>query len=255
MHMPISIVSILVCVLSLDAQIAATLKHLPGGGEEVRIRNNSGMTLATFAVTVSRAPGSPNFSNPPIVVYSDPLIDPGSKPLLTGEDRVVMASGDRMTIAPGGRPHGLVLEEPIAAAGILADGTATGEPALLVRLMLRRSNMLLAVETTLETLSDAGRRNVPRDLLIEQFKKMANSARRWYLPTEQQIGAELYQSMVGKLMNLPEEPAGSPFPPSSFVAQETTILRRQRVTLLESQPSFADQELMEFAPHLARTAR
>ena len=43
-----------------------------------------------------------------------------------------------------------------------------------------------------------------------------------------------------EMMNLPEEPAGSPFPPSEFVAQETTILSRQRVTLLESEPSFAE---------------
>jgi hypothetical protein len=246
MNTATSIASMLFCVLSLDAQIATSLRRLPSGGEEVSIRNNSGMSLVAFMVTVS---------NPPIVVYSDPLIDPEGKPLLAGEERVVMGSGDRLTIAPGGRPRQLVLEEPIAAAGILADGSTTGDAALLVRLMLRRSNMLLAVETTLETLSDAGRRNVPRDQLIEQFKKMANSARRWYLPAEQQIGAELYQSTVGKLINLPEEPAGSPFPPASFVARETTILSRQRVTLLESQPSFADQELMEFGPHIARTAK
>jgi hypothetical protein len=250
MNTVISIVSIFGCVLSLDAQVATTLKHLPNG-EEVSIRNNSVMSLVAFAVTVSQAPRIANSSNPGVVVYSDPLIDPESKPLLAGEERVVVASGDRLTIAPGGRPRGLVLQEPITAAGILADGTTTGQEALLVRLMLRRSNMLLAVETTLETLSDAGRRNVSRDLLIEQFKKMADSARRWYLPAEQQIGAQLYQSMAGKLMNLPEEPAGSPFPPTRFVAQETAILSRQRVTLLESQPSFADQDRMEFGPHIA----
>jgi hypothetical protein len=246
MNTATSIAAILACVVSLDAQIATTLKRLPNGAEEVSIRNNSGMSLVAFMVTVS---------NPPIAVYSDPLIDPESKPLPAGEERVVLRSGDRIMIERGGRPRGLVLEEPIAAAGIVADGTTTGEAALLIRLMLRRSNMLLAVETTLETLSDAGRHSVPRDLLVEQFKKMADSSRRWYLPAEQQIGAELYQSMVGKLMNLPDEPAGSPFPPANFVAQETTTLSRQRVTLLESQPSLADQELIEFGPHLAWTAR
>jgi hypothetical protein len=248
MNTAISIVSILMCVLSLDAQIAATLKHLPNG-EEVSIRNNSAKSLVAFVVTVSHAPRIVDSNDPPIVVYSDSLIDPESKPLPAGEERVVLI-GDQVMFVRGA-PHRLVLEEPIAAAGILADGTTTGETALLVRLMLRRSNMLLAVETTLETISDAGRRNVPRDLLIEQFKKMANSARRWYLPAEQQIAAELYQFMAGKLLNLPEEPAGSPFPPSTFVAQETAILSRQRVMLLESQPSFADQELMEFGPHIA----
>jgi len=80
--------------------------------------------------------------------------------------------------------------------------------------------------------------------LIEQFRKLADSLNRWYLPPEQQVGRSLYQSIVGKLMDLPEAPGGSPFPPSSFVAEETVKLNRQRVTLLESQPSLADAALI-----------
>ena len=128
-------------------------------------------------------------------------------------------------------------EYTVTTAGVFADGSTTGHAALLGRLMLRRSNMLLAVETTLETLSDAGRRNVPRDQLIGQFKKLADSVRRGYLPMEQRIGLDLYQSIIGKLMNLTETKDGSPFPPNEFVVQETTRLRRQRIPLLESQPS------------------
>jgi hypothetical protein len=114
---------------------------------------------------------------------------------------------------------------------------------LLARLLLRRSNMLLAVETALETLSDAGRYNIPRDQLIKHFRKMADAVNHSYLPLEQQVGRGLYQSIAGKLMSLPEGQVGSPFPPSTFVEQETAMLRQQRVTLWESQPSLVDAAL------------
>jgi hypothetical protein len=170
------------------------------------------------------------------VVYSDPLIDSAAKPLPVGEERVGMMmnridrTGQRLR----------VLEEPIAAAGVFADGTTTGDPALLTRLMFRRSNMLFAVETALETLSNAGRRNVAKDQLIEQFTKMAESLDRGYLPPEQRIGRSLYVSIAEKLSALPSPTLGSPFPPNNFVEQETAPLRQMRVALLESQPSLID---------------
>ena len=133
-----------------------------------------------------------------------------------------------------------VYDQPVITAGIFSDGTTIGDSALLERLMLRRCNMLQAVELALETLSDAGRRNVPRGQLIEQFKRMAESARRWYVPPDQRVASDVYQSIVEKLVNLPGQQLVEVFPPTSFAAEETAMLNQQRVTLLESQPSLSD---------------
>jgi hypothetical protein len=237
----ISVAPLLACAFSLNAQITATLIHRSNGLDDVKIRNNSTISLVAYVVSVKRAPQSANASSAPFVRYSDPLIEPVAKPLLPGEERVVMSMGMNPGVTnPGAR----FFEEPIVTAGVFADDTTTGDAALLAGLVLRRSNMLLAVETTLETLSDAGRRNIPRDQLIAEFKKMADSLRRWYLPPEQQVGLDLYQSIIGKLMNLPEAQYGSPFPPATFVATETATLRQQRVTLSQSQPSLADGALI-----------
>jgi hypothetical protein len=223
---------------SLDAQIGATIQHLPDGMDEVRIRNGSASTLVAFVVTAKRPEGVA--SDEPLVWYSDPLIESTARPLAAGEERVVWSGifEDRF-----GKRR-VFLEEPILTAGILADGSTTGDAALITRLMLRRCNTLLAVETALETLQDAGRRNIPRNQLIEQFRKLADAMSKWYLPAEEQIGRGLYQSIKGKLMNLPEQEVGAAFPPTSFVEQETAALSRQRAALLRSQPSFADAAMM-----------
>jgi len=86
--------------------------------------------------------------------------------------------------------------------------------------MLRRCNRLLAVETALDTLSDAGRRNIPRDQLVERFRKMADSMWRWYVPPEEKMGLQLYRSMSDKFKRLPEAPVGAPFPHSAFVDEK-----------------------------------
>jgi hypothetical protein len=234
----ISVVSVLALAFALDAQISVTtnrLNSVPGGGEEVRIRNASSNSLVAFAVYAKRLNYSGAVNDAAQVMFSDSM-EPETNPLPPGEEVVVMARGP---IVPG--KH--FFEEPIITAGIFADGTTTGDTALLTRLILRRSNMLLAVETSLETLSDAGRRNIPREQLIEQFRKMANSVNRWYIPPEQQVASGLYRSIAGKPMDLPEGEAGSAFPPAAFVERETLMLNGQRYALLGSQPSLADAAL------------
>jgi hypothetical protein len=238
-----SILSLLACTFSLNAQITSTLNHLAGGLDEVWIQNDSAVDLVTFVVTVKQEPRSASSNSSPYAVYSDPLVDPAAQPLLPGEKRKAMWMGVAASIDLHGKR---LLKEPILTAGIFSDGTRTGDQALLTGLVLRRSNMLMAVETALETLSDAGRRNVPRDQLIEQFKKMADSLRHWYLPPEQQIGIRIYQPIVERLMSLPQGQVGSPFPPDAFVAQETTILRQRRIALSESEPNMVDAFLASF---------
>jgi len=235
----ISVASVLVFAFSLSAQITATLHRLPIGSPEIRIRNNSPVSLAAFAIRMDPVLRS-NADNAPLMAYVDTAVDTMATPLLPNQEHTVPVP---VRFRPEGPAEDL-FEQPIVTAGIFADGSTTGDAALLTRLLSRRSNMLAAVETAMDMLSDAGRHNVPRDQLIEQFKKMARSVSHWYLPPEQQVGRDLYQSIIGKLMNLPDEPVGSAFPPSAFVEQETATLNRQRVTLSESQPSLADAALI-----------
>jgi hypothetical protein len=249
---------LLACAFSVDAQITARLNRLADGKDELRIRNNSATSLVVFAVTAKRARPSPTslgemlqnstraedaaVRNVPFVVYSDPLIEPAAKPLLASEERVMAVTFVQKTAAGTLQPWGL--EEPIVTAGISAAGATTGDAGLLSRLMLRRSNMLLAVETALETLSNAERQSISRYQLIVQFKKITDSLHRWYLPLEQQIGLRVYEPILGKLVNMPKGPDGSPDPLTPFLAEETALLRQRRVTLSESRPTLADAALI-----------
>ena len=70
---------------------------------------------------------------------------------------------------------------PIVTAGIFADGSASGDAVLLHRLILRRCNMLQAVESALGILSDAVNRNVPGEELVARFHFLADSLNHWYL--------------------------------------------------------------------------
>jgi len=242
----ITVASMFFCWVSLNAQVTLSLVHAPSGWDEVRIRNASQTALTAFVVAAKNDNGAADTGGY-LVIYSDTVIDGKAQPLLPGEERQVLRQGMLRPASAPARPHGPNhgLAEPVAAAGIFVDGSTTGDTALLTRLLLRRSNMLAAVENAIDMLADAGNRNMPRALLIDRFKKLSDSLSRWYLSQDQQIGRGVYLSIVGKLVDLPEEPLGSPFPPASFVSEESAKLIRQRVALMASQPNLGDTILIE----------
>ena len=235
----ISALFVVTCAFSLDAQITATLSRQSNDLPEMRIRNKSAGTVEAVAVymgPVARSEGSID----PFILYVDTAVDLAAKPLMPNQEHTVPLF---FRLPPGQRVEEL-FEPQIVTASIFSDGWTMGDPVLLTRLISRRSSMLLAVETAIEMLSDAGSRNILRDRLINQFKKAAEFASRWYLPQEQQVGRVVYQSVVAKLMQVPEGPAGTAFPPSDFVKQEIAALHQKRVMLSQSLPSLADKTLM-----------
>jgi hypothetical protein len=242
MRSVISVVSVLACAFLSDAQITATLKASPEGSNEIIIKNNGVVSVTAFAIAAHRKADDQTLRalpahslDLPSRFYFDSTMDLAVTPLLPNEERTVAQSSVLLSRSDA-QKHFIIFEEPIIIGGIFTDGATTGDAVLIWGLMLRRSNMLLAVEATLDTLSHAGAHNIPRDQLIEQFMKMAEFVNHWYIPPEEQISRALYLSMMEKLRHVPEGPLGSPFPPSAFVEQETAVLRQQRARLVESRP-------------------
>jgi hypothetical protein len=224
---------ILACAMPLDAQLSAVLNHVAGRPPEVEIRNDSALNLTAFAIRME--PVDQSAENPaPFVFFLDATVDRDRPMPLTPRGTYGIAVPARIRRAQA--PESLY-RAPIVTAGIFADGTTTGEASLIGRLVLRRCNMLQAVELARDMLSAAGRHNVPRAQLVGQFQQMADSMNHWYLPGEQQVGRSVYQSIVGKLMGLPDMPFGAAFPPTAFVEQELASLSQQRTVLMESQPA------------------
>src|SRR5579863_5851643 len=127
----ISVASVLVCAFSLDAQITATLNRLPR--PEIRIRNNSPVSLAAFAIRMDPVVRS-GADNAPLMVYVDTAVDTVATPLLPNQERTVPVP---IRIRPE-RPVDDLFDQPIITAGIFADGATTGDAALLTRLLSRR---------------------------------------------------------------------------------------------------------------------
>jgi hypothetical protein len=231
----------------LEAQIIGRVSRLSVSppstiSEKITIQNNAKKTLVAFVLSVKHetpdtVPDKDSL-NGPLVIFSDPLIDAKAAPLQSSEERVITMLG---VLPPGSFSRGThLLENSILTAGIFTDGTTTGDPILLGRLLVRRSNMLQAVETVVALLSTAGGHNIPRRQLVEEFQTLADSLNHWYLPVEQRVGRDLYQSITGKLINLPEQQIGEPFPPTDFVAQQTSSLNQQRTRLLASEPGLQE---------------
>lgn len=230
------ILAVLLFGCGSNAQISAVLKRLPAGSPEVVVRNTSNVNLTAFAVSMATV-AQESADRAPFIFFTDAAV---------ATDRVGLAyplplpsTQEYPVPVPARHQAGHVVdvfEPPIVTAAVFEDGSTAGDPTLLSRLISRRGNMLQAVELAREILSDAGRHNVPRNLLVERFKTLAESVNHWYLPPEQQVGRALYQSIAGKLMNLPASAPGSAFPPAVFVEEETAALNRERISLMESRP-------------------
>ncbi len=240
--------------IACTAQIGTTLNRLPTGEIQITIRNNSDRTLTAFAVSahvipVQPASGIRDTSSTLWAAYHDSSIDLAMNAGPPNHERTIYG---RVGCRP---PMGLwtkegnkaspvancdQYEEPLTTAGIYADGSTTGNPVLLTRLMLRRSSMLMAIDTASAALSESGKHNYPRAQLVDQFRKLVDSVSGWYLFPEQQIGRDLFESIVGKLKNLPQGELGEPFPPTAFIEEETARLKQMRIALWDSQPSLAD---------------
>lgn len=234
----VSVASALASACSLNAQMKATITRLSDDMTGITVRNNAPVAISAFALYLTYVHRTRD-EDTPLILYFDPATDPTVPPLAANEERVVRP--ERVIIGNARGKFGFPLfQQRIVVAAIHADGSTEGDASLLTRMILRRSNLLLAIETTRDMLMTAGRHNIPRDELVAQFKRMAASLDHWYLLPEQQIGREIYLSILGKVINLPEQPVGTPFPPAGFVSRETAILNVQRTALSESEPRLGD---------------
>jgi hypothetical protein len=63
----ISVASVLLCAVCLNAQVATTISRLPGGSTEIRVQNNAPIELVALAI-VAKIHGS---SHAPFEAYDD----------------------------------------------------------------------------------------------------------------------------------------------------------------------------------------
>ena len=125
----------LACAGSLSAQISTSLNELPDGTAEIRIRNDSSVSLVAFAIRVKYR-NLISTNGAPILLYADPVIDsfpemanPSGKrvagsPVLPGREFTMLPELMVARSPISGRP---VFEEPMAA-GFLRTARRRGMP-------------------------------------------------------------------------------------------------------------------------------
>jgi hypothetical protein len=221
----------------LNGQIASAVAA-SREGSAIRVRNDGALALSAIALRAqwklrgNWPQAALDMAKVPAKIYLDSLIDPSAATLAPHEERILdrgnlslrMLSDPRVTIA-----------EPFETAGIFADGSTTGDQSLLALLLLRRSNMLLAADTAIDILSEAAKHNVPPSWLTGQFRRLSLS--HFYLLPEQEAGRSVYESILAKLINLPDAPLGTAFPPTEFAENEIAGLRQLRAALVDSRPN------------------
>lgn len=231
-----SLVAPLAFAFAASGQITAALTRSEGRAA-IAVTNNESLSLNAIAIRLQwklrgNWPSEAlDLAKAHARFYLDSLID-SATPLTPHEVRIL--DGRALGFLQLADPR-VTFTEPIAIAGIFADGSTTGDPSLLTLMLLRRSNMLLAAETAIDILSDAGKHNVPPGWLTGQFRRLSLS--HFYLLPEQEVGRTVYESILAKLTNLPDAPLGSPFPPTSFVERETAALGEVRAALVDSRPN------------------
>lgn len=221
--------ALLLCVWPVTAQVVATPGRSPSAVPQISIRNAGSTPAVAFAVAMNPLQNSGDVGQ--FIVFSDVIVDATDR-LNANQERTIPVL---LRTRPGIRLEE-VFELPMTTAVIYADGTTAGDVVLLTRLMVRRCNRLLAVDTASDALTEASKHNIPRSALVAQFRSMAESLNHWYLPPEQQIGRDLYRSISEKLSDLPDPTPGAAFPPATFVAEQLKTLNQDRVTLLGSKP-------------------
>jgi hypothetical protein len=220
--------SLLSCVFSLEGQVTARVSQLPHGSNRITIRNDGTIPLVAYAIAANvRGRG-----RLPVIVYSDLTVAPLLQDHETSETLSIACGDSGQLLATNARDFCEL--DNLRIGGVLANGLRIGDPLLVTRMLYRRHSTLLALDTTLKTLSEATRLDISIDQVIREFTRMADSLKYRYLFPEQESAREIYQDIAERLINLAKIPSGSPF--SAFVTEQSWILKQERSAVYKSQP-------------------